>query len=260
MVATARAVWFDTHCHLHLCDTAPARELVDRARAAGVSGVVTVGIDVASSRAAVDLARSLGLYAAAGVHPNSALEWDDGAAGAIAALLEHDVVVAVGETGLDFYRDACPPDVQRAAFEDHVGLAKERDKALVIHTRASVGDALDVLERIGPPERLVFHCWSGDEDALRRAVALGAYVSFAGNVTFPSAADLRAVAAGVPPERLLVETDSPFLAPAPRRGKPNEPANVEHVGRALAAVFATPPEELAALTTRNARRLFALAS
>ena len=259
MHATARAVWFDTHCHLHLCDSAPAAELVDRARGAGVAHVVTIGIDVASSRAAVELARAHGLHAAAGVHPNSATGWDDDAAREIEALLDDDVVVAVGETGLDFYRDACPPERQRAAFEDHVALARRRDKALVIHTRASVDAALDVLERAGPPARLVFHCWSGDATALRRAVALGAYVSFAGNVTFPSASDLRAVATHVPPERLLVETDSPFLSPVPRRGKPNEPANVEHVGRALAAAVAMPAEELAALTTRNARRLFALA-
>ncbi|HEX2050574.1 MAG TPA: TatD family hydrolase [Actinomycetota bacterium] len=259
MTATARAVWFDTHCHLHLCDTAPAGELVGRARDAGVADVVTVGIDVGSSRAAVDIAERHGVYAAAGMHPNSATAWDDAAAEAIASLLVRACVVAVGETGLDFYRDACPPDRQRAAFEDHVRLAQEHDKALVIHTRASVDDALEVLERVGPPARLVFHCWSGDRNALRRALALGAYVSFAGNLTFPSAADLRGVAAEVPPERLVVETDSPYLGPVPRRGRPNEPANVEHVGRALAAAVAMPTEEVAALTTRNARRLFGVA-
>jgi TatD DNase family protein len=164
-------------------------------------------------------------------------------------------VRAVGETGLDFYRDWVEPDVQRRAFRDHIALAKRFDKALVIHTRDSIDGVLDELEAAGPPQRLVFHCWSGGDDALRRALALGSYVSFAGNVSFRSAEALRSAAAQVPPDRLLVETDSPYLAPVPHRGKPNEPALVTHVGEAVAAARGEEVETVARVTTANARTL-----
>ena len=249
-------MWFDSHCHLHLCD--PVEEMVARARAAGVAGMVAIGIDVESSKRSVDIARDQDLHAAVGVHPNSALEWDEGAAAAIERLLEDEHAVAVGETGLDFYRDRCPRDVQTRAFEDHIGLARLRGAPLVIHTRASVTAALDLLERVGPPERLVFHCWSGDEQELRRALDLGAYISFAGNVSFSSAGNLRAVASRVPAHRLLVETDTPFLAPVPHRGRDNEPAYVADVGHSLAAARGESAEELATSTASNARELFGL--
>ena len=249
--------WFDSHCHLHLCeDNAPAAELLDRARAAGVVGLLTVGIDAASSRRALELAREFHLVASAGVHPNSAIQWDDAASSEVAGLLEDDLVVAVGETGLDYYRDSCPPAIQRAAFADHIGLAQSTGKALVIHTRESVDAALDVLAGTGAPPRLVFHCWSGTADQLRRALDLGAYVSFAGNVSFKSADDLRAAARLVPPDRLLVETDSPFLAPVPHRGRSNEPAYVAYVGRAVAAATNASEERVAKVTAANARSLF----
>lgn len=249
--------WFDSHCHLHLCEeNASVEELVGRARSAGVNGILTVGIDAASSRRALELARRFDILASAGVHPNSAQEWTRESSAEVEEMLEDDRVVAVGETGLDFYRDRCPHDVQRAAFADHVRLAQSTGKALIIHTRDSVVASLDVLEDVGAPPRLIFHCWSGDAEQLRRALGLGAYVSFAGNVSFKAAENLRAAARLVPLDRLLIETDSPFLSPVPYRGRANEPAFVVEVGRAVAAAVGAPEEDLASATTANARLLF----
>jgi TatD DNase family protein len=251
------ASWFDSHCHLHLCEeNAPVEDLVAHARSAGVQGLLTVGIDATSSRRSLELAQRFSIFASAGVHPNSAHEWNEDASAQVAGLLDDERVVAVGETGLDFYRDSCPPDLQRRAFADHIGLAQATGKTLVIHTRNSVDDALDLLTGTGPPERFIFHCWSGDAGQLNRALGLGAFVSFAGNVSFKNAEDLRAAARLVPLDRLLVETDSPFLAPVPYRGRANEPAHVVDVGRAVAEAIGAPEDDVAAATTANARRLF----
>lgn len=221
--------------------------------------MVTVGIDAASNELALHLASDPRVYAAVGIHPNSADEMDDHAAETLAGMLGSEGAVAVGETGLDFYRDHVPADIQRRAFALHIALAKEHDKALVIHTRDSLDEAIQMLIKERPPERLVFHCWSGDAIQLRRALELGAYISFAGNVSFNSAQDLRDRAAQVPADRLLIETDSPYLTPAPHRGDPNEPANVVHVGAAVAAAREQEPAEVAEITTANARRFFGLA-
>ena len=251
-------MWFDSHCHVHLCETGTAAEVVERARAAGVTRMLTVGIDVASSRAALELARAHDLFAAVGVHPNSATEWDPAALSNISELLDAPEVVAVGESGLDFYRDHAEPKRQHAAFRDHIALAKSADKTLVIHTRSSMDEALRVLETEGAPSRLIFHCWSGNAAQMKRAVELGAFISFAGNVSFKSAEDLRAVAAEVPAERLLVETDSPFLTPVPNRGKPNEPRNVAFVGEAVAVARGATSSEIADLTSANAAAAFGI--
>jgi TatD DNase family protein len=251
--------WFDSHCHLHLCESAPVDELLARARSAGVAGMLAVGIDRESNNLALEIARQHGLVSSAGIHPNSAAEWDDEAAGEISRLLADELVVAVGETGLDFHWDLCPPDVQRTAFAGHIALARSSGKALVIHTRDSVDATLDELERAGAPVRLVFHCWSGDTEQLRRALEMGAHISFAGNVSFKSAENLRDAARLVPPDRLLIETDAPYLAPVPHRGRPNEPAFVADVGRAVAAAVGLPEDEVAATTTANARSLYGLA-
>jgi TatD DNase family protein len=252
-----RAVWFDSHCHLHLFEDEIDAAVAEAGRA-GVDQILTVGIDVESSEKERAIARAHGLWAAVGVHPNSALEWGDDAAIAISAMLDDERVVAVGETGLDFYRDHAPQDRQRVAFRDHIALAKSRDKCLVIHTRESTEAALDELEGAGPPPRVIFHCWSGAEGELERAVAMGAYVSFAGNSTFKNAPKLRAAAALVPDDRLLVETDAPFLAPVPHRGRSNRPAYVTFTGTVLAEVRGRNAEDLAALTTANAQRAFDL--
>lgn len=252
-------MWFDSHCHLHLCAAeSGVAEIVERARAAGVEDIATIGIDVESSRTSVRIASEHGMWASVGMHPNDASGWDDGARAAIEQLLDSDRVVAVGETGLDFYRERAPRDLQTAAFKAHIALAKRHNKALVIHTRDSIDAALDVLEEESPPERLVFHCWSGGRTELQRAMDLGAYVSFAGNVSFKNAGDLRAMAEAVSDRRLLIETDAPFLTPVPHRGRSNEPSYVPLVGAAVAAARSVPPEEIGKQTGDNARRLFGL--
>jgi TatD DNase family protein len=218
--------------------------------------MVAIGIDVQSSRRALELARAHELFASAGVHPNSALEWDDTAAAAVDELLGDERVVGVGETGLDFYRDSAPADRQRGAFADHIELAKRHAKCLIIHTRESIDDVMDMLESSGPPPKLIFHCWSAGLDELARALELGACISFAGSVTFKNAPGLRIAAARVPDDRLLVETDSPFLAPVPHRGRPNEPAYLPLTGEVIARERASSPEEVARRTTANARRVF----
>lgn len=251
-------MWFDSHCHLHLCEeNGTLDEVVSRARAAGVINMLTVGIDIPSSRRSVEIANSFDLKAAVGVHPNSSTEWSDTAEAELRGLLSSDVVGAVGETGLDFYRDYAPADTQRAAFIAHIELARSFDKALVIHTRESMSEALDVLVDVGPPRRLVFHCWSGDDAQLARALEVGAHISFAGNVSFKSAVVLRTAAAAVPDDRLLVETDSPYLSPEPHRGKPNEPRQVSFVGLAVAQARDARVQEIADLTHANASALFA---
>ena len=250
-------MWFDSHCHLFDVEGDPA-EVVGRAADLGVTGVLVCGTDVPTSESAVALAELPGVWAAAGLHPTSAKEWDDEVASALEALLRRERVVAVGESGLDMYWDTSFLDLQQQVFEAHIAWAKEHDKALVIHTRSSVDEALAALERVSPPARLVFHCWSGDRTQMERALDLGSFVSFAGNVTFKSAGDLRELAALVPDDRLLVETDSPYLAPVPHRGERNEPAHVVLVGAAVAEARGQTVEAVAEATTRNAQRLLGL--
>ena len=253
-------MWFDSHCHLHICEEeASLDDLLTRARMTGVEQMIAIGIEVASSERALAIAREHeGVYSSAGVHPNDAISWTEEAGKRIDELLAHDEVVAVGETGLDFYRDHAPHDVQRAAFRDHIELAKGHNKPLVIHTRDSTAAAIEELEAVGPPGKLIFHCWSGNADELTRALELGAHVSFAGNVSFKSAGNLRDAARLVPDDRLLVETDSPYLAPVPHRGKPNEPGFVVAVGRAVAEARGQDVADIAGATTANARRIFGL--
>ena len=250
--------WFDSHCHLYDCDGKPD-DVIARARAVGVHELLVAGIDARSSERALSLASNSGVYAAVGVHPNESASWDRSSAQLVDELADRPEAVAVGETGLDFYREASPPTRQLEAFRAHIAVAQARSKALVIHTRDSVEAALEELAgSAGPPPASVFHCWSGDERQLERALDLGAYVSFAGNITFPRNAYLRRLAARVPEERLLVETDSPYLSPMPHRGSPNEPARVPLVGAAVAAARGVRPETVAATTRANARRLFGL--
>jgi TatD DNase family protein len=249
--------WFDSHCHLQLCSDGSIDDILTRARVAGVINMLVVGIDGGSSDAALEIAERHNLVAAVGIHPNSANEFE-GSKDHIHRLLGNDRVVAVGETGLDFYRDSCPADTQRRSFRAHIDMAKTADKALVIHTRDSVDEALNELEASGPPKRFVFHCWSGDAQQLKRALALGGFVSFAGNVSFKNADELRELAGSVPGDRLLVETDSPFLSPVPWRGRPNEPGRVVQVGEAVARARGKDAEEVAASTYENACHLLAL--
>jgi TatD DNase family protein len=251
-------MWFDSHCHLFDCNGGDVTDVVARARAAGVAEMLVAGTDLDTSRSALSLAASEGIYAAVGVHPNELHRWDDATGAELEDYLVQPEAVALGETGLDFYRDTSSVDRQRHAFIAHIDLARRFDKAIVVHTRASIAEALDLLEATGPPERVVFHCWSGGLRHMERALELGAFISFAGNVSFRKAADLRGLAALVPDERLVIETDAPYLTPEPSRGRPNEPALVALVGAVVAEVRGVALDRLAETTTANARRLFAL--
>ncbi len=250
--------YVDTHCHLDHHEDLSVAAQVERARAAGVTTMVTVGTDMASSTQAVATARRFdGVWAAVGVHPNDAMEATPSVLEVIERLAKEDVTVAVGETGLDRYRDHTTPQQQEASFRAHIELAKRHDRALVIHCRDAWPDCLAILEDQGPPERVVMHCFSGDVEVVERCARAGWFMSFAGNVTFHNAAPLREAAAAVPLGLLLTETDSPFLTPHPHRGKPNDPSYVSFALRTLAEVQGREPEDVAEAVLRNAQRAFA---
>ena len=233
-------------------------DALEATRAAGLAGLVCVGIDPESSRRSRELADALpGVFATAGVHPHTASEFDDAAGAAIEELAHDARVVAIGETGLDHYRLLSPKEDQERAFRAHCSLSRESGKPLVVHTRDAWPDVLRVLEE-EQAEAVVLHCFSGDAAAAREAAARGYFCSFAGNVTYPKNAHLLRAAAEVPSELLLVETDSPFLAPQPLRGSDNEPANVRLVVEALAEARGEEPSDVADLTATNAKRAFRL--
>lgn len=249
--------WIDDHCHLDR-DAAVADQQVASASAAGVARLISVGCDVAQSADYITAARRHPgvVWATAGVHPHDA---KDGLGG-LEALLSEPEVVAVGECGLDFHYDHSPRDVQREAFAAQIQLALAHDLALVIHTREAWPETLDILEAEGVPERTVFHCFTGGPDEAHRCLDLGGVLSFSGIVTFPSAADVQAAAALCPLDRLLVETDSPYLAPVPHRGKPNQPGWVPVVGQAVAALRGTMAEVIAEATWSTAERTYRLSA
>jgi TatD DNase family protein len=249
----------DTHCHLHLLEP-PAEEVVAGALAEGVGHLVDVGVDLDSSRqAAANAARLPQVSATAGVHPHDADTLDGPALAELRRLLSDGRVVGVGETGLDYHYDNSPRDLQRAAFAAHVRLARELDKALVVHCRDAFADVVATLEGEGAPARVVFHCFAGDERAAARVVEAGWYVSFAGTVTFRNAPGLRAACAVVPLERMVLETDSPFLSPHPYRGRPNRPGRVAVTAQTVAEVHGVGVEQVAARTTATAVEAFRLA-
>ncbi|MDP9022303.1 MAG: TatD family hydrolase [Actinomycetota bacterium] len=251
--------YVDTHCHLDHHEQLRSAEQVERARAQGVTALVTVGTDLASSTEAVQTAaRHDEVWATVGVHPNDTMEATPRVMECIQRLATQPRVVGIGESGLDYYRDWASPERQQWAFRRHIDLAKAVDKTLVIHCREAWDDTLGILEEEGPPERVVLHCFSGGADLAERCAADGYFLSFAGNVTFTNAPALREAAAATPLDRLLTETDSPFLTPDPHRGQPNEPAMVPLVAACLARVHGRDLEEVAAATVTNARRAFAL--
>jgi len=248
-------VLVDTHCHLDTLEDLDAA--LDRMRDADVGRAVTIGVDLSSSEWAVRAANERAeLWATVGLHPHAATDRSDQLMSRLEELASDVRVVAVGEAGLDYHYDHSPRDVQRDVFAEQIRLAKRCDKTLVIHTREAWDDTFAILEREGLPERTVFHCWSGDATHAHRAVALGAVLSFSGTVTFANASDLRAAAAAVPIERIVVETDAPFLTPHPHRGKRNEPAYVRFVAEKIAEVRGVDAGEIERATTKNAARLF----
>jgi TatD DNase family protein len=245
----------DTHAHLDAC-AEPADELVARALAAGVTRIVSVGSGIDSCRETLAIAaRQECVFAALGVHPHQAGEPDASRLDELHELLLDERAVAVGETGLDFYRDYAPRDRQRDLFEGQLELATQLDKPVVVHTRAASAETAEALRHF--EGAVVLHCFSAPE-LLAAALERGYFVSFAGNVTYPKAEDLREAARQVPSDRLLVETDSPYLSPQPRRGRPNEPANVVHTVAALAEARGEEAEGLAAQLDANATAAFAL--
>lgn len=252
----------DAHTHLDACGCVTAEDVratVDRAEAVGVARVVTVADDLASARWAVQAAQwDDRVVAAVALHPTrtAALTEDDHAE--IERLARDPRVVAVGETGLDYYWDYSPPAAQQESFRRHIDLAKRIGKPLMIHDRDAHADVLRILREENPPENVVFHCFSGDVQMARECAEAGYVMSFAGPVTFRNARELQEAAVAVPEELLLVETDAPFLTPHPHRGKANEPYCLPWTVRGLAALRGVSDERLAASVERNAERVFRL--
>jgi TatD DNase family protein len=246
----------DSHTHLELCEPADA-DLVAAAAEAGVGRILTVGLDGASSRAALAAAEDFPqVYATVGRHPNSATGFDDADLAELEALAAHPRCVAIGETGLDFYRDRAPAEDQRRAFMAQIELARSTGKPLVIHTRAADDETLATLEEHAQGLKVVLHCFSMPDRLEACLEHPDWWISLAGNVTYPSAAALREAAIRVPAERLLVETDAPYLSPQPVRGRPNQPANVTLTAQALAVERRVGYAELEAVIEQSAAAVF----
>ena len=250
--SAARSLWVDTHCHLQL-DGRPPGELLERA--SSVEWVVTPGVDLESSRAAVRLAAQHPgrVLAAAGLHPHQASRWSSEREGISELAREAS---AVGETGLDFYRNLSSRPEQMEAFRSQIELATGLGKPLVVHCRDAFSDVHRLLEETGAGPAAVMHCWTGGPRWTRRFLELGVRFSFAGPVSFPTGDTVRRGAEIVPPPRAMVETDTPYLTPPPHRGKPNEPAWVSLVGQALARVWGMESQEVARITSATARQTF----
>ncbi len=249
--------WTDDHCHVHFrdADRDSVSATVIAAHDGGVQRLITVGCDLEDSQAAIAAARAHpGVWATAGVHPHEAARGIVG----IEALLGEAEVVAVGECGLDFHYDHSPRPAQRRVFAEQIALARAHDLALVIHTREAWAETFDILTAEDRPGRIVFHCFTGGPDEARRCLDLGAYLSFSGIVTFPSAGDVRAASALCPLDRLLVETDAPYLTPVPYRGKRNQPAFVPLVGAGVAAARGDAVATVARASWDNATDLYRL--
>ncbi len=253
---------FDSHCHLDLIDMAVA-DTLEQAAAAGINRVITVGVDAASSRWSADCAGAFpAVYAAVAIHPNetaaaaATTAERDAVLAEIASLARLPRVRAVGETGLDYYRDSAPPQVQREWFRAHIDIAKQAGKPLMIHDRNAHEDILGILAADGAPDQVIFHCYSGDAELAQRCARAGYLLSFAGTVTFGNAAALREAAAVTPAELILAETDAPYLTPAPNRGKSNAPAQAAHTVRALASAKQLDVAKLCAVIEANGERVF----
>ncbi len=252
----------DTHAHLyyHQFDN-DRHEVIQRAFDANVKQIINIGTDIETSRQSIDLAEKYGgLFAVAGIHPNDAKKFDDKALQQLKEFCRHPKVVAVGEIGLDFYRDWAPVEVQRQAFRQQIKLAKEMGLPIVIHNRQAGREIIDILKCEGTDGLTgVFHCFSEDVRIAEEVLELGFYISFTGNITFKKS-ELPAVAKIVPLDRLLLETDSPFLSPEPKRGRRNEPAHVMYIAQKLVEINEVEVAKLEEITTANAERLFKLHS
>jgi TatD DNase family protein len=257
----------DTHCHLNFHKYNEDRDaVIKRAQDAGVNRVIIPAIDLETCQEALDLSEQYdGIYAAVGIHPNITVGFDDAILNQIREWASHDKVISIGEIGLDYYWDKSPKDVQRKAFEQQLELATELELPVIIHNREASDDVMDVLESWVStlPDSLkdrpgVLHSFSAPPEIADRALAIGFYLGFTGPITFKKADDLRAIAQTAPLNRILVETDGPFLTPHPYRGKRNEPAYVQYMTEKLAELHNNSYEQMAEHTTANAERLFNL--
>jgi TatD DNase family protein len=252
--------WVDSHCHVH-DERIPdgTAHAVAAAADAGVTTLISVGCDRATSLAAITAAAAhAGVYATVGLHPHDAINGVDTIADLFdtADIADTADIVAVGECGLDYFYEHSPRDIQQRVFAEQLVIANARDLPLVIHTRDAWDDTFAVLADVGVPARTIFHCFTGGPDEARRALDIGALLSFSGIVTFKGAPEVQAAAALCPLDRMLVETDSPYLAPVPHRGQPNRPAWVPYIGQHIADLRDITVAEVAAATTANARRVF----
>jgi TatD DNase family protein len=249
---------FDTHCHLFLMD-GDVEAHVAAARDAGVTRMVCAGIDPETSARSLELAESFeGVFATAGMHPHTASAFDRAAGSAVEQLLANPMVVGVGETGLDYFRLHSPVPDQQRAFRTHIALSRETAKPLVVHVRDAWEDALQILDE-EDAERVVLHCFTGGEKTAAEAASRGYLLSFAGNVTYPNAEAMRSAAATVPEDRIVLETDSPFLPPQTMRGQPNAPGNVIAVAETIASVRGLSIERVIERTAASAAAVFGLA-
>ncbi|RLB13974.1 MAG: hydrolase TatD [Deltaproteobacteria bacterium] len=254
-------MWTDSHAHLDMEDFTNDRDtVIQRAGEKHVIHIITVGVDLKSSKAAVNLAEQYpSVYAAIGLHPHEAKGFDEDTLEKIAALSTNHKVVAWGEIGLDYYHNYCPPKDQKKAFEAQLDVAKNLHLPVIIHDRDAHEDVLTILKKFGKSERIgVIHCYSGDLDLARDLMDLGFFLSIPGTVTYKNAGPIKTVAFKMPLERMLLETDAPFLSPLPYRGKRNEPAHVAITGKEVARLRNMDPEQLATITTKNARFLFGI--
>jgi len=251
---------FDTHAHLDFSRFDRDRDKVlKRAREAGVVNILTVGADLNSSYRAVELAESIpGLAAAVGLHPHDARDFTPETARKLQKLVEKEAVKALGETGLDFYYDNSPRDQQRQAFRSQLRLAAGLDMPVIVHSREAEQDTLKILEEEGSGLAGVVHCYSSSAEMAERLVELGFHLGFTGLITFRKLGWLREIVGQTPPERILLETDCPYMAPEPKRGQRNEPSYLKYIAEVAADCLNLSVEEIAEITTANGQRLFGL--
>jgi len=254
----------DSHCHLdYFNQPGEQAQVIARARAAGVAQMVTIGVTLSQSRQAVEIAASHEhVWACVGIHPNHAADEKLATPEDIAGLAQHPKVIGIGESGLDYFYDKAPKDVQAENFRANIRAARLAGLPLAIHARDADDDVIRILaeERAGGYFDFLLHCFSSTRALAEAAIEMGGYISFSGIITFPKSQELRDIAAAIPLDRLLVETDSPYLAPVPFRGKRNEPAHTVHTAAKLGEVKGLSPEAIAKLTTTNFKNLYKKAS
>jgi len=249
----------DTHCHLEMDDFDPDRdEVIKRAKDAGIEAIITIGSDVESNIQALELSEKYDfVYSSIAIHPHDAEDFSEDIYLKLKEWISREKVVAIGETGLDYHYEYSPREIQRDVFKRHLALAKETDLPVVIHSREAKKDTLEIIEASGV-NRGVFHCFSGDITMAEKAMAMGFYISVAGPVTFKNARRLAEIVKAIPDDYLLIETDAPYLAPEPFRGKRNEPSYLVHTAKAIAELKGVHVEDLVRITTLNAKRLFGI--